>query len=169
MSPAHANWSISMTTSKILGRTWTVHALNMKEILHFAHVPYTTQPFRPYLRVLTVLHTFHTEQTKLTHEYKQHLIIWFRGGSVRVLDTENFRAISPPLPLPLHSQWLLYLCSKHEREFCLFGTPLSITFASHLSNLTWYIFVWGNRKGNHWTMEVIVMTMRYSPGGGSTL
>ena len=75
--------------------------LNMMEILHFTHVPYTTQSFRPYLRVLTVLHTFHTEQTKCTHEYKQHMIM---GDDVRVLDTENLRAISPlpppPRPLP---------------------------------------------------------------------
>ena len=131
-----------------------------KLALHTRPVHHSTfQTILTYLHILkTVLRLFLTEQTKRTHEYKQHMSWWGWVGWDKGTWHRKCKIYHPP---PL-SDYCVYVPNRSVSFVCL--EPLSITFTSHLSNLTWYIFVWGNWRGKRCTMEVIVMTTRYSPG-----
>ena len=132
-------------------------------VLHTCPVHYST--FQTILTILTrtykVTYVSHWTDKNAAHTSTNNT--WWGGGScVRVLNTENLRAISPLPPIPFPStlsDYCIYVPNMRTGFVCL--EPLSITFPSHLSNLTWYRFVWGNWKGKHCKMEVIVMTIRY--------
>ena len=135
MSFAHARQSISMTTTRYSKYfISTCLEYERKLALHTLPVHHSTfQTILTYLHILKiVLRIFHTEQTKCTLKYKQHVL--FGGGGwvgIRVLDTENARSINLPLPPP---RVITDVVNRSMSLVCL--EPLTITFTSHLSNLT---------------------------------